>query len=76
MPTLTLRPVDDRNAPRGTAAPAGTPVEPVAPLEELANWPPSGRLSAALHRARAKAFLARRHQQDAVTPVSLGMSLG
>ena len=40
-------------------APAGTPVEPIAPLEEAANWPPSAHLSAALHRARAKAFLAR-----------------
>jgi hypothetical protein len=65
MPTLTLRPVADQNAPPGTAAPAGTPVEPVAPLEEAAYWPPSARLSAALHRARAKAFLARRRRQDA-----------
>ena len=65
MLTLTLRPVDDRNAPPETMAPAGTPVEPIAPLEEVANWSPSARLSAALHRARAKAFLARRHRQDA-----------
>jgi hypothetical protein len=63
MPTLKLRPVDDRNASLGTAEPAGTPVEPIAPLEEVVNWSPSARLSAALHRARAKAFLARRHRQ-------------
>jgi hypothetical protein len=66
MPTLTLPPVGDRNAPE-TVAPAGTPVEPIAPLEEAVNWPPSAHLSAALHRARAKAFLARRrpHRQHA-----------
>ena len=65
MPTSTLRPVGDQNAPQETVAPAGTPVEPIAPLGEVANWSPSGRLSAALHRARAKAFLARRHRQHA-----------
>jgi hypothetical protein len=67
MPKLTLRAVGGQDAPPGTVAPAGTPVEPMAPLEEVANWPPSDRLSAALHRARAKAFLARRgrHPQDA-----------
>jgi hypothetical protein len=65
MPTLKLRPAGDRNAPPGTVAPSGTPAEPIAPLEEVAILPPSARLSAALHRARAKAFLARRHRQDA-----------
>jgi hypothetical protein len=63
MLTLTLRPVDDRNAPPGTVSPAGTPVEPIAPLEEAANSSPSARLSAALHWARAKAFLARHWRQ-------------
>jgi hypothetical protein len=66
MPTLTVPSVGDRNAPPETVAPAGS-VEPIAPPEEAANWPPSAHLSAALHRARAKAFLARRrpHRQDA-----------
>jgi hypothetical protein len=68
-PILTLRPIGDRNAPPGTVAPAETPAEPLAPLvEEAANWPTGARLSSALHRARAKAFLEqrrRRHRQDA-----------
>jgi hypothetical protein len=60
MPTLTLRSGDDQNASPETVAPAGTLAEPIATPEEVANRPPSARLSAALHRARAKAFLTRR----------------
>ena len=63
MPTLTLRPVGDQNAPPESVTPAGTTVEPVAPLEEVAKWPASARLSAALHRARAKAFIEGRRRR-------------
>ena len=78
MPKLTLRPVGDQNASPETVAAGGAPAEPIAPLEEVANWPPSARLSTALHRARAKAFLTRRrpNRQDApVMPVSTDVTL-
>jgi hypothetical protein len=69
MPTLTLRTVGGGNASPETVAPAGTPAEPIAPLEEIANLP-SARLSAALHRARAKAFLTRRRPNRQDAPVT------